>query len=151
MGADRVQVHICGGDGEVSFGLHWSGVVALLEELARGLVALVADLSISLRTAFHEDSERAPVEWSEEQMNVVWHETQPVNQDVRVGQMSVQQSHEIEIVASVREEPSTIVAAQDDVVGHSFQDLAVRSRHGAALSAAAHDGFPNDLSLRFSA
>jgi hypothetical protein len=63
--------------------------------------------------------------------------------------MSVQQSHEVEIVTPVREEPTTVVSAQDDVVWDAFEDLADRSRHGATLSVVTCGRFPNGSPLRF--
>jgi hypothetical protein len=117
---DGIQVDVRGGDREVSLRFHRLGVVPLLEEFARRSVPLVPDLCVPLGDALYKPSEGILRERTREQMDVVWHETQRVGGHVRTYTLSAHQRDKEEIIPTVREQSSTIVSAQDDVMRNTF-------------------------------
>jgi hypothetical protein len=128
-GPDRIEIDVRSCDGEVTLGFHRPRVISLLEELPCGLITLVANLGVPLRDTLHERSESVLFEGRPEQMNVVRHEAQCVRAHVRARELTAHERDKEEIVTRVREQSSSVVAAQNDVMRNAFQDLAGCSWH----------------------
>jgi hypothetical protein len=79
MGPDRIEIDVGSCDRKVALRFDRLGVVPLLEELSRRLIALVANLSVSLSDMFHERSKSLLLKRSQQQVDVIRHETQRVS------------------------------------------------------------------------
>ncbi len=114
--ANRVEVYVRCGDRKMPLGAKRLRIVALFEEFPRGSVALVPNLCVRLRDLLDEAAEGRQLQRTQQDMNMVRHQTQRVKTQVRVGQMPVHQADEVEIIPPVGEEPAPIVAPQHDVM-----------------------------------
>lgn len=103
MRSNWIEIDVGSSDREMALRLHRLGVVALLEELARRLIALVSNLSVPLGDAFNERPQRFLLKRSQQEMHVIRHETQSMSANLRAREMSIHQAQEEEIVARVRE------------------------------------------------
>jgi len=111
------------------------GIVSLLEELACARVSPVPDLCVALRDALDESAEGRGVQGSQEEVDVIVHQAERVHFDRAAPQAIAEQPDEELVVPGVGEETPSVVATQDDMVRHTFENLPRSSWHARSSAA----------------
>jgi hypothetical protein len=113
----------------VLFGGDWLRIEAFLEELTGRLCLAIANLCIALREAFDEPTKHRFLLRCDQKVHVVRHQTKGVQGCSAFIQLSSKEGEQSVVVAWIAEQPSSIVASQDDMVRYACEHSASTSWH----------------------